>query len=95
MNLHPDVLALSADPNHKIGATAKAEDELHHPMLAEVSPLPRVRDALQKLRGILRRKCGSIEGLRFAIQDNDRRLADVQPQRIRSIRMKQMKESIQ
>ena len=94
VNLHCDLLILHPGPNHKTGATTKPVNELHHPMLSEFSPLPRVRDALQKLRGVLRRDGRPYELLRLTLQNDDRRLADVQPQRIRSIRMKQMQEII-
>jgi hypothetical protein len=85
VNLHPDVLVLNLGANYKTGATTKPVNELHRPMLPEFSPLPRVRDALQKLGGILGRNCWPFEWLRLAFQDDDRRLADAQPQLIRSI----------
>ena len=94
VNLHRNVLVLHLGANHKTGATAKPVNELDRPKLAEFSPLPRVRDVLQKLGSILGRNCRPFERLRLAFQDNDRSLADVQPQRIRSIRMKKMKEII-
>ncbi len=85
VNLYRNILALHLDPNHKTGATAKSVNELHHPMLSEFSPLPRVRDALQELDDILGRNCRPFEWLWLAVQDYDRRLTDVQPQPIRSI----------
>ncbi len=94
MNLYRNILVLHLGANHKTGAPAKPVNELDRPMLAEFSPLPCVRDALQKLGGILGRNWRPFERLRLAFQDDDRRLADVQPQPIRSIRMKKMKEIV-
>ncbi|MCC6820651.1 MAG: hypothetical protein V9H26_12310 [Verrucomicrobiota bacterium] len=85
MNLYSNVLVLHLGANYKTGAVAKPVNELHHPMLSEFSPLPRGSDALQKLRGLLRGDGWPYERLRLALQDDDCRLPDVQPQTIRSI----------
>ncbi len=94
VDVHSNLLAFHPGPNHKTGATTKPVNELHLPMLSERSPQSRVRDALQKLRSVLLGYCRPFELLRFAFQDDDGRLANVQPQLIRSIRMKKMKEIV-
>jgi hypothetical protein len=56
--------------------------------------LPRVRDALPKLLRVLGRNRWRFEWLRFAFENDDRRLADVQSQLVGSIGMKEMKEIV-
>ena len=92
--IHSNILVFHPGANHKIGALSKPVNELYHTMLSERSPLPCVRDALQKMLCILSRNRRPFKWLLLAIQDDDRRLADVQPQLIRSIRMSKMKEIV-
>jgi hypothetical protein len=94
VDIHFHLPVLHSGPNHKTGTPTKPVNELHHPVFPEFSPLSRARDALQKLRRLLRRDGWPFERLRLAFQDDDRRLAEVQLQRIRSIRMKKMQEII-
>ena len=94
MYVHSNILVLHLGMNHKIGATSKSVNELYHTMLSQFSPVPRVRDALQKVLCVLGRYRWPFQWLLLAIEDDDRRLADVQPQLVRSIRMKKMKKIV-
>ena len=94
MYIYSNVLVLHPGANHKIGATSKPVNELYHTMLSQFSPVPRVRDALQKLFCVLNRDRWPFKWLLLAIKDDDRRLADVQPQLINSIRMNKMKKIV-
>src|SRR6478736_6135219 len=49
LDIYTDVLVLDPRADHKIDAPAKSVDEFDDPMLSEVTLLPCVADALQKL----------------------------------------------
>lgn len=87
-----NILILHAGANYKTGATPKPVNELNRTRFSEFSALPRVRDALKELLRALGRDCWSLKRLLLAVENDDRRLADVQPQLIRSIGKKQMQE---
>ena len=63
-------------------------------MRPQLSPVSRVRDALQKVLSILGRNGRPFEYLWLAIQHDDRGLTNVQPQPIRAIRMDEMKQIV-
>jgi len=92
--IHTNILVLHPGTNHKTRATSKGVYELHYAMLSKVSSLPRVRDALQKMLRVLSRNRRPFKWVLFAFQDDDRWLADVQTQRIRSIGMNKMKKIV-
>ena len=92
--IHSDIPRLHPGANHEIGATAKPVNEFYHTMLPEFSPLPCVGDALQQLRRILGADHWPFKWLLLAFQDKDRRLANMQPQLVRSIGMKEVKKII-
>jgi hypothetical protein len=89
-----DSNALTLDPrsNHEAYATTKRAHELNHTVLSELSPLPRVRDALQELLRVGRRNRWAFNLLLFAVKDYDWRKPDMQSQLIRSIGMNQMQQ---
>jgi hypothetical protein len=94
MYVHSNILILNLGANNKIGAISKSVNELYHTTLSQFSPVPRVRNALEKMLCVLSRNRWPFEWLLLAIEDDDRRLADMQPQLIRSIRMKKMKKIV-
>jgi len=94
MYIHSNILVLHHGTNYKTGAPSEPVNELDHAMLSELSPLPRVRDALQKLLCLHGRNRWSFNRLLLALQNNDGGLANVQPQLICPIGMNQIKEIV-
>jgi hypothetical protein len=92
--VHTNILILHLGANHKAGAAAKPENERDRSVLSQVSSLPRIGDALQKLLCILGCNRWSFNRLLLAVYDDDRRLADMQLQLIRAIGMNKVQEII-
>ena len=92
--IHTNILVLHLSANHKAGSSAKPVDELDPTMLSEVSSLPSVSNAVQKLLCVLGRNRWAFNRLLLTVNDDDRRLADVQPQPVRSIGMNKVKKVV-
>jgi len=67
------------------GAIAKPVNELNVTVLSEFAPLSGVSDALQKPRRILGGDRRPFDRVVLAINHDNRRLADLQPQAVRAI----------
>jgi hypothetical protein len=94
MYIHTNILALHPGADDETGTSAKLVDELDPTMLSEVSFLPRVSDALEKLLRVLSGNGRPFDLLLLTVQNNHRRLAYVQLQPIRSVGMNEMKKII-
>ena len=94
MYIQSNGFVLHPGANHKIGAIPKPINELDHTPLSELSPLPGIGHALQKLFRVLSRDRRSFNRVMLSFHHDDRRTADMQPQLIRSIGMNQMKKII-
>lgn len=92
--VHSNILALRPGKDHKTGAMSKPANKLQHAVLSEGSPLPRVRDAPPKPFCVLSCYRRPFKWLLFAIQDDDRGLADVQPQLIRPIGVNEVQQIV-
>jgi len=87
-----DAFALHLGAHYEFGTLSEGVNEFHRPALSQRPPLPCVRDTMQNLFRVFRRNHRLFQNLILAVQNHDWRLADMQPQFIRTIGVKEVKE---
>ena len=84
------MIVLEFSANDKTGAIAEPVEKLYLTVLSQLPPLPGVGDALQQPFSILKSDRRAFNLMILAINNDDWRLTNLQPQAIRSIRVNKM-----
>ena len=91
MYIDEQIFVPNLSANHKAGAAAKLVNKLYVTVVSKVSSLSCVGDAAQKPLRILHRYGWTLNLLVLPVDNDDRRLSDLQSQPVRPIGVNKMK----